>query len=466
MPEPTFATPAALNVEKISQLVSAESLLAYTDDLTSIQPYSGWRSGGSLGETEALDYLESRLNSFSALLENGLALERQSFSIYMNTEFWDSSLIVTVNQQPYTIPAEGLRGSRHYRRTTSYFDSDGIIGDTNSNPLTAEGDLLVILDPHQLETTGRDEAEGKILFIDYTLLDTYVNPQAVENIGLFLTLVDEGLAGVVFVTQYSNSPRISRGSQMAEGIDFTFTVPSNHVPFLFVRIEDLSAAGVADCEQLIEIEKANLRLDTDVLSPGVSGNLAARIPGMDQSRAIILSAHIDSPNTPGAFDDGSGSAALLEIARVFDVVGQKPPVDVYLVWYGSHELCTCGSAHFASTHQSLLDRTLAVVNMDGLGYPLDIRPSTVTVAATTYRRFGEEEFPLFDFLSETAALQGLELETYVIDSQIGDNSNYDAFNVPNVNLYYLNTREIEVMGWTYMHYGNHWHDPYETADLV
>jgi hypothetical protein len=35
------------------------------------------------------------------------------------------------------------------------------------------------------------------------------------------------------------------------------------------------------------------------------GNLVARIPGLDRSRAAILGAHIDSPNSPGALDDGS-----------------------------------------------------------------------------------------------------------------------------------------------------------------
>jgi hypothetical protein len=38
--------------------------------------------------------------------------------------------------------------------------------------------------------------------------------------------------------------------------------------------------------------------------------LVLRIPCADPLQKVVLGAHIDHPNSPGSFDNGSGSAAL------------------------------------------------------------------------------------------------------------------------------------------------------------
>src|SRR5687767_10688188 len=51
-------------------------------------------------------------------------------------------------------------------------------------------------------------------------------------------------------------------------------------------------------------------------------NLEATIPG-SKAGALVIGAHYDSaPGAPGANDNGSGTAALLELARLFR--GRKP----------------------------------------------------------------------------------------------------------------------------------------------
>ena len=109
--------------------------MAYLSDLTSIQPYSGWRNSASSGEKEALDYVEDTVAGFSNLQEMGLEVERQSFDVYTSTEFWDSGMFITVNQQEVEISAEGLRASRYDRFLALYLDSDGTINDSDANPL-------------------------------------------------------------------------------------------------------------------------------------------------------------------------------------------------------------------------------------------------------------------------------------------------------------------------------------------
>jgi hypothetical protein len=466
--------PPPVNIVIPYELVSQESLFAYLEDLTSIQPYSGWRNSASSGEADALDYVQGKLGGFSNLQAGGLELERQSFKVYLSTEIWDSGLTLTINGQEFQVPAEGLRGNRFDRQLAVYFDSDGTLNDSNLDPVTASGAPLIVLDEDTLYSLTKDDLKGRILILAYSLIDRVTNIAtsdgrrigAVENTIRMFDLVDQGLAGLVLVTQYSNESGETRGSFAGEGSNFSMQVPFRRIPILYVRFEDLDAAGVTAWEHLQNVETAQLTLDADVFSPGTSGNLIARIPGADSSRAVILGAHIDSPNTPGVFDDGSGSAALLEVARVLDTAQIQPPVDVYLAWFGGHEIGTYGSAHFASTHQELLDRTLGMVIMDGLGRPMEGKTSEITMMLTSYGRFGDERLPLPDLLSNAVAAEGVSLDRFVEYGLIADNSNFDAFNVPNIFLGYLNADDWASKGSTYNHYSNHWHDPYETVEVA
>jgi hypothetical protein len=96
-------------------LISQDSLLAFLEDLTTIQPYSGWRNSASEGEAEALDYVTQKLQSLDYLNELGLELERQEFRVFLGTELWDTRLHLTVGGKEIEVPADGLRGPRDPR---------------------------------------------------------------------------------------------------------------------------------------------------------------------------------------------------------------------------------------------------------------------------------------------------------------------------------------------------------------
>jgi len=450
-------------------MISEESLLAFLEDLTSIQPYSGWRNSASTGEAEGLDYVQKTLSEFANLQNAGLELERQLFNVYLSTEIWDSSLTLTVDGQAIEVPAEGLRGNRFNRQLAAYFDSDGAFDDSERAPLTAFGALLVVQEEDTLYELTKEDLENRILFLDYSLIDKATNPAsnnglgAYENSNRLLQMVNQGLAGIVFVTQFSNTNRQSHGLMVSEGSAFGIDVPGRRIPVLYVRIEDLEPAGIRVWDDLQHIESAQLALDTDVFSPGVSGNVIARIPGADSSRAVILGAHIDTPNSPGALDDGSGCAALLEVARVLNDSQIQPPVDIYLAWFGSEELGIYGSAYFVSTHQELLDRTLAMVQMDALGSPLDGITCHPTMTLASYDRFGDDRLLLPDFLSNAVASQEIILDRYVEHAVDSDHNNFETFDVPNVNIMYINTNILQNRVRP-VHFYVHWHDPYDDLE--
>lgn len=449
------------------EMVSQESLFTYLEALTSIQAYSGWRTAATAGEVEAFDYVEAQLNQFEALQAWGLELERQSFNVFITTEIWEARLqLTTKDGQEIEVPANGLRGSRYDPDLTMAFDSDGEINDVNANPLSASGTPLLVRNAKQLYALKDEEIQGHVLFFDSALIDSYASSNYREIGSQLMQVIDRGIAGLVLVTEFHNQAGKSHGTVIGDGTFFQYLIPGAHVPILYARLEDLAPAGVQDWEDIERIQSATVILDADVISPATSGNLIARIPGTDSTRAMILGAHIDSPNSPGAFDDGSGSVVLLEVARVLNQAQVQPPVDLYLAWFGSHENGIYGSAHFAATHQELLDNAIALLQVDCLGHPLDGNTSEIVMNLTSYGLFGDGNLPWPDFLAKIGETQGINLEPYVEYGLIADNSNFDAFNLPNLDLIYLNPQELENMGSGYIHYSGHLHDPYETVELA
>jgi aminopeptidase YwaD len=96
-----------------------------------------------------------------------------------------------------------------------------------------------------------------------------------------------------------------------------------------------------------------------------SQNIIARSPQDDCQ--VIVGAHYDTVETaPGANDNASGSATLLEIARVLDLTDQEE--GVCFVAFGAEETLLSGSRHFVAALTSQGQPSLqAMVNLDMVG---------------------------------------------------------------------------------------------------
>ncbi len=441
--------------------LSLESLFQFLEDLTAIQPYSGWRNSATEGEAEALDYVGATLNGFGYLHDLGLELERQSFHVYLATEQWETRLELTVDGQQVEVPADGLRGPRDNATQALRFDSDGTLNDADRNPMVAAGAVVVVRSATEIEGLTREQVQDKIVFLDYavidrSLMDTQVAVEQARN------LLDKEPAGLVLVAQFSDVPGESHGSFVAESTAFDRVEGPAPRPVLYVRLEDLAGAGIAGWDDLAAIEAARMTWDTDVFLPGTSGNLVARIPGQDTSQAVILGAHIDSPNVPGAMDNGSGSAILLEVARVLDASRVQPPIDLYLAWFGSEELGLYGASHFVNTHQELLDRTLAMLQIDCLTRPLQGLSAELKVATWPYDRLGNPGLPWPEYLAEEAHALGFGVTAEGIYYAYSDNSPFGGFGVPNADLSFEPVVDADQS----VHASGHIHEPYDTVALA
>lgn len=459
-------TLAPVNLQVPFHLISEESLFGYLADLTSIQPYSGWRNSGSSGEVEALDYVTRMLDGFTHLQDTGMELERQSYKIFLTSELWEARLYLTVNGEEIEVPANGLRGNRFSPQLALSLDSDGKSNDSERNPALASSQALIVHDIEIFNSLTTADIKDRILFLDYAIVDTVVNAEYQANGERLMKLINQGLDGVVLVTHYSNQDGESRGTFVGDGGVFQFYDHMARIPVLYIRLEDLEPAKIHTWDDFKSIDMARMIWDADVFNPGQGGNLIARIPGIDSSRAVILTAHVDSPNSPGVFDDGSGTTILLEVARILDSLQAQPPVDLYLVWFGGHELMTYGSAHFVSSHQDLLDRTIGMMGIDGVGHGMEGKLSEITMSFTPYEQYGEKRTPWQDFFVQTMDPYDLSPEKHIVYGLVADNSNFDAFNVPNFNLSTLDSRDWQTQSSAYIHYASHWHDPYETVDIA
>jgi Zn-dependent M28 family amino/carboxypeptidase len=118
------------------------------------------------------------------------------------------------------------------------------------------------------------------------------------------------------------------------------------------------------------LQNATLSLQVDALSElRTTTDVLAELPGEDPSQVLVVGAHLDSvPAGPGINDNGSGSAAVLEVAR--QLAASKPKATVRFAWWGAEELGLLGSqAYVTALPPAELHRIHAYLNFDMIGSP-------------------------------------------------------------------------------------------------
>jgi Zn-dependent M28 family amino/carboxypeptidase len=98
-------------------------------------------------------------------------------------------------------------------------------------------------------------------------------------------------------------------------------------------------------------------------------SVVAELPGAGDESVVMLGAHLDSVlDGPGVNDDGSGVAALLEIA---DALGAtRPWASIRVAFWSGEELGLQGSHHYVGSLPAPdRDRLVAYLNADMVGSP-------------------------------------------------------------------------------------------------
>ena len=98
-------------------------------------------------------------------------------------------------------------------------------------------------------------------------------------------------------------------------------------------------------------------------------NVLAELAGRNDDNVVMAGAHLDSvPAGPGINDNGSGSAALLELAE--QLAKFKPENTLRFAWWGAEESGLVGStAYVNGLSQAERDRIALYLNFDMVGSP-------------------------------------------------------------------------------------------------
>jgi hypothetical protein len=119
--------------------------------------------------------------------------------------------------------------------------------------------------------------------------------------------------------------------------------------------------------------RIHLRLDARRFD-STGHNVIAHLPGRDPAAGrIVVAAHYDSAAmVPGATDNASGTAAVMELCRVFGGAAEAPLCGIDFVTfgadeYGRHRGGNLGTVEYVRRHPAEVAQTHAVVEADGVG---------------------------------------------------------------------------------------------------
>jgi aminopeptidase Y len=286
---------------------------------------NGTRVSGSAGYDESVDYVEDRL------LAAGWNVTRQPFE-FQSFEVLSPSLLERVQPPPTTALAHDI---------LSYSGS----GDVTAPVSTPSGDARGC---YAADFTGFPT--GNIALVSRGTPAGFPLPACTFAIKAANAIA----AGAVGLVVYNNAAGPLLGTL---GAGFTADFPA-------VGITTALGLELAATPGLV------LHLKTDTLREIVSTeNILAELPGKNADNVVMAGAHLDSVEAgPGINDNGSGSAALLEVAENLGKV--KPQNTLRFGWWGAEESNLVGSTFYVnSLTEAEAEKIALYLNFDMVGSP-------------------------------------------------------------------------------------------------
>lgn len=198
-----------------------------------------------------------------------------------------------------------------------------------------------------------------------------------------------GAKGILFVSLPNDAkPQPLIGSVLhGEGeqpVDFPQIQIS---PDAATRLLTKTGFTISDCQTKIDekkkplsmnlITKAVVEVNANYDKSAKTMNVVAMIEGSDpklKEEYVVIGAHLDHVGSqagllfPGANDNASGSAAVLEIAKAFVKGGIVPKRSVIFVLFAGEEQGLNGSKHFIDSWKNGYDKITAMFNLDCIGH--------------------------------------------------------------------------------------------------
>ncbi len=180
-------------------------------------------------------------------------------------------------------------------------------------------------------------------------------------------------------TEPTSSSQLQRGNRAGR-----FSANAGTISKCAATLVLNSAKGSADWLNLgdaqateVHATEAELKIQLRVREePAAVPNVLAWQPGSDpalRDEYIVIGAHLDHLGLqggslyPGADDNGSGSTAVLNIAKAIAANPVKPKRSILFMWFAAEEIGLVGSAHYCDHPILPLDKMVCMLNVDMVG---------------------------------------------------------------------------------------------------
>jgi len=199
----------------------------------------------------------------------------------------------------------------------------------------------------------------------------------------------------------------------------------------FALADNRRTVAMRIARNFIRLGYSDTKLDSFYIEKTYSGivyrqyqyNVIATLQGEPAYDSVcVIGGHYDSilktgnpfAAAPGANDNASGVAAMLEIARVMKINNYQPRNTIRFIAFGAEELGLLGSAYYAATARVNFDKIMMMVNNDMIAYETDSDKSKWTVNIIDYNNS--------HYLRKTAEQLCL---AHTLLGSFNDNTNYN-----------------------------------------
>jgi hypothetical protein len=207
---------------------------------------------------------------------------------------------------------------------------------------SADDDRFQLYDEHRVRMrTARDKGALGLIYI-YPDVQANPNGDFLEN---FLpAVISEAAADLLFEPRKVQARELKKDLQ-TYGVPITFTSDA----------------------------RIDFMVESRHFAEGIGYNVVAYIQGSDprlRDEYVILGAHLDHCGRhldilfPGADDNASGSAVVMEIAHAFSAARIRPRRSILFVLFGGEEMGLLGSNHFAKNLPAPIQKISAMFNFD------------------------------------------------------------------------------------------------------
>lgn len=385
--------------------ISDEILINSTayNNLGELTKSVGARFSGTVGYTKAADWAEKNLKEAGA------------------EKVWrqDVKVPVWIRGREY-LQIKAANGDWKSIKMLSFGNSEG----TDGKDMIA--DIMMINDVKDLNKLISADVKDKIIFVNYPMDQTYVNP-----VDAYLSAAKNKLLAASVIGQKGAKALIIRS--LTTAID---DVP--HAKMIVYEPDDkaripaitIGAKSADELEKLLSKQTVKAKLNMFAQSKGetVNQNIIAEIPGKKDGKIILLGAQLDSWDfAEGAHDDGTGVVQCIEVLRAFKALGLENNHTIRVILYANSENGGQGRDMYAAYVKKKEEKHILALGSDSGGYSprgfrLDMSPQRRRLIfewKNYFLPYGVYDFDQTEAIQDVLPLKKLDipLAEMVVDTQ-------------------------------------------------